>query len=75
MTMTHYTKEDLEFYRSKQMPLLRRMICASHLKGCPDCARLLRELEEDDRTINDIRSSVELYQNLSDSDPAVPTGK
>lgn len=75
MTMTHCTREDLELYRSRQMSLLKRIACASHLKACPDCARLLRELEEDDRLIAEIRSSVELYQNLSGPAPAAPTGK
>lgn len=75
MTMTHCTREDLELYRNNQMSLLKRIACASHLKTCPECSRLLRELEEDDRLIAEIRSGVELYQKLSGRAPAAPTGK
>ena len=73
--MTHCTREDLELYRNRQLSLLKRIACASHLKECPECARLLRELDEDDHLIAEIRSSVELYRNLSERAPAAPTGK
>ena len=73
--MSHCTREDLELYRNRQLSLLKRIACASHLKECPECARLLRELEADDRLIAEIRSSVELYRNLSERAPAAPTGK
>ena len=75
MTMAHYSREELELYRSKQMSVLKRIACASHLKECAGCARLLRELEEDDQLIAEIRSSVELYRDLSGPAPAAPTGK
>ena len=73
--MTHCTREELELYRNRRMSLLRRIACASHLQECAECARLLRELEEDDRLIAEIRSGVELYQRLSRPAPAAPTGK
>ena len=73
--MAHYSREELELYRSKQMSVLKRIACASHLKECAGCARLLRELEEDDQLIAEIRSSVELYQNLSEPAPAFPSSK
>lgn len=73
--MAHYTREELELYRSKQMSVLKRIACASHLKECAGCARLLRELDEDDHLIAEIRSSVELYQTLSGPPPAAPTSK
>ena len=75
MTMPHYTKEELELYRNKQMSLLKRIACAAHLKECPECARLLRELDDDDRLIAEIRSSVELYRDLSEPASAAPPGK
>ena len=75
MTMTHYAREELELYRNRQMSLLKRIACAAHLKECPKCARLLRELDEDDRLIAEIRSSVELYRDLSGQPSAAPTGK
>ena len=75
MTMTHCTREELELYRHRQLSLLKRIACASHLKECSECARLLRELEADDRLIAEIRSSVELYRNLSGPAPAAPASK
>ena len=63
--MEHYTKDELELFRNDRMSLLKKIGCASHLKSCPKCAGVLRELEEDDRLIAEIRSSVELYRNLS----------
>ena len=44
----HYTKEDLEFFRNRQMSVLGRLTCQAHLKECPECAALLKELSEDD---------------------------
>ena len=73
--MDHYTKDELDLFRNGRMSLLKRIGCASHLKGCPKCAGALRELEEDDRLIAEIRSSVELYRNLSAPVPAAHASK
>ena len=73
--MAHCTREELELYRGRQMSLLKRIACAAHLKECPKCARLLRGLDEDDHLIAEIRSSVELYRNLSELAPAAPASK
>ena len=55
----HYTKEGLELYRNHQMSILGRLTCQAHLKECPDCARLLKELSEDDDFIRQLRASAE----------------
>ena len=63
--MSHYTKEELELFRHDQMSVLGRISCAAHLKNCPECAKLLAELDDEDRFVDDLRASVKLYKNLS----------
>lgn len=67
--MKHYTQEELELYRNGQMSVLGRINCTSHLKVCKECSMLLQELLEDDRLISNLRSSVLLYQKLSQAVP------
>lgn len=67
--MKHYTREELELYRNGQMSVLGRISCSSHLKECDECSKLLEELQEDDRLIANLRSSVQLYQELSKDEP------
>ena len=57
----HYSKEDLELYRNHQMSILGRLTCQAHLKECPACARLLKELSEDDDFIRQLRASAQIY--------------
>ena len=68
--MAHYTKEELDLYRHDQMSVLGRIGCAAHLKNCPECRKLLDELEEEDRFVNDLRNSVRLYKDLSAPPPS-----
>ena len=68
--MKHYTKAELELFRHDQMSVLGRISCAAHLKSCEECARALRELEEEDRLVDDLRNSVRIYRELST--PATP---
>ncbi len=58
----HYTKEDLELYRNHQMSILGRLTCQAHLKECPECATLLKELSEDDDFIRQLRASAQIYE-------------
>ena len=58
----HYTKEDLELFRNHQMSILGRFACQAHLKECPECAALLKELSEDDDFIRQLRASARLYE-------------
>ena len=71
--MKHYTKEELELYRHDQMSVLGRIACSAHLKNCETCAGALRELEEEDRFVDDLRTSVRLYKDLSSPRPPANT--
>lgn len=59
----HYTKEELDLYRNKDMSVLGRINCASHLKICPECSRLLDELAEDDKFISALKDSIEAHSS------------
>lgn len=65
--MTHYTKEDLELFRNGQMSVLGKIACSAHLKNCKACAELLHELEQEDQLIHDLRNSVQMYKEISES--------
>ena len=65
----HYSKEELELYRHHQMSVLGRLACSAHLRECPECAKLLDELREDDRFLNDLRVSIRIYDTLSKGTP------
>ena len=67
--MKHYTKEELELFRHGDMSVLGRIACAAHLKNCETCAGKLREIEDEDRFVADLRNSVRLYKDLSDTQP------
>ena len=71
--MKHYTKEELDLYRHGKMSVLGKITCAAHLKNCPECATLLQELEEDDKLIAHLRTSIQIYNDLSESRPAAST--
>lgn len=68
--MKHYTKEELDLFRNGKMSLLGRISCSGHLKNCPECAKLLEELSEDDKFVAELRSSIQLFQELSELSPA-----
>ena len=63
--MKHFTKEELELYRNNEMSFVRRISCAAHLKECPACTRLLEELEAEDVFVNELRTSLRLFDELS----------
>ncbi len=63
--MKHYTSEKLELYRHRQMGVLGRIQCASHLKECAECRERLAELQADDQLVAELRESVRIYKELS----------
>jgi len=65
----HYTKEDLELFRNHQMSILGRLACQAHLKECPECAALLKELSEDDDFIRQLRASAQIYEEIVKGEP------
>lgn len=72
--MKHYTKEDLELYRNGKMSILGRISCSAHLKECEACRNLLKELEEDDQLVSDLRNSLELFREISTPRKTTITG-
>ena len=62
--MKHYSKEELELYRNHQMSVLKRIVCAGHLNECRICSSRLKELETDDHFLNDLRSSIRIFQEV-----------
>lgn len=69
----HYTKEDLELFRNHQMSILGRLSCQAHLKECPECAAMLKELSEDDDFIRRLRASARIYEAILNNEPAKKT--
>ena len=67
--VNHYTKEDLELFRNHQMSILGRLTCQAHLKECPECAALLKELSEDDDFIRQLRASAQIYGAIINNRP------
>ena len=68
--MEHYTKEELDLFRNDKMSVLGKIRCSAHLKNCPECAKLLEELNDDDQLLRDLRGSVELYQQFASENTA-----
>ena len=64
--MKHYTKEELDLYRNGKLSILSRISCSAHLKECRECADLLKELEEDDQLLAHLRTSVQIYKDLTE---------
>ena len=71
--MKHYTKEELDLYRHGKMSVLSRINCTSHLKECKECAKLLEELKEDDQLLAHLRTSVQIYKDLTEIKPTAST--
>lgn len=63
--MAHYTKEELDLYRTGKLSLLGKFNCTAHLKNCPECSKLLEELEQDDKLLKDLKESCRLFQKLA----------
>ena len=67
--MAHYTKEELELYRNRRMSVLGRISCAAHLKECSSCSKLLNELEDDEKLVRDLRSSLKTFEEIAKQFP------
>ena len=59
--MKHYSKEELDRYRHHGMSVLGRINCAAHLKKSDTCAARLVELEQDDQLVQEIKESLQSY--------------
>ena len=60
--MKHYTKEELELFRNGHMSVFGRISCAAHLDECKDCRDTFEELKKEDLFLDELRSSVQIYQ-------------
>ena len=60
----HYTLEELELYRHKEMSVLGRVQCMAHLRECPECRALLDELENDDEIVKEMRESIKIFNEI-----------
>jgi predicted anti-sigma-YlaC factor YlaD len=69
--MAHYTKEQLESYRNGNTSVLGRIICGIHLKNCEECSKLLDELAEEDKLIDELQNSIEVFQNITEDTASV----
>lgn len=64
----HYTKEKLELFRNHQMSTRDYQTCEAHIKTCPECARLLEELNNDDEFIRQLQISVQAFESIEEDD-------
>ena len=55
--MRHPTTERLEAHRSGGGWPVRRMMIESHLRGCAECAAVMRELEADEALLDELRKA------------------
>lgn len=53
----HYAIHELDQYRSRTMNLFRRLACRCHLLHCQKCRAQLRQLEQDDLFLAELRQS------------------
>ena len=63
--MKHYTKDELELYRHGQMSVLGKINCSSHLQKCEKCQKLLEELKSEDDFVEELRSSLQIYESVA----------
>jgi predicted anti-sigma-YlaC factor YlaD len=51
--------------------VLGRIICGIHLKNCEECSQLLDELAEEDKLIDELQNSIEVFQNITEDTASV----
>ncbi len=64
--MKHYSKEELELYRNRELGLWNQMVCRAHLKKCTQCRTLLQRLEKDNPLLNSLKEGVRILNELAD---------
>ncbi|MBP5320019.1 MAG: zf-HC2 domain-containing protein [Kiritimatiellae bacterium] len=53
----HFAYTALDAYLHGDLPFLKRLACARHLKRCPRCQALLERVREDNRLLSDLGST------------------
>ena len=56
--MKHYTSEELDQYRHKDMNFILRLICRIHLCVCSSCREQMALLNHDDQLLMKIKNSI-----------------
>jgi hypothetical protein len=67
--MKHYTREELDRCRNKDMNFILRLICRIHLCVCPHCRRQMTDLQHDDALLTKLKDSL----NMLKAEPNVAT--
>ena len=57
--MKHYTSEELDQYRHRDMNLFLRFFCCVHLCICSGCRKQMSQLHHDDALLMKIKDSLE----------------
>ena len=57
--MKHYTSEELDQYRHRDMNVFSRFFCGAHLCICARCRNQLSQLHHDDALLMKIKDSLE----------------
>lgn len=62
--MKHPSREKIERYIDRNLNIISRIKCASHLKKCPDCSRVYEELKKEREFIESLKSSCKRQDEL-----------
>ncbi len=65
--MKHYTREELDQYRHKDMSFILRLICRAHLSICSQCRQKLSKLHDDDTLLRRLKDSLNMLNIESNS--------
>lgn len=60
--MKHYTSEELDRYRNRDMNFILRLICRVHLCVCPDCRKKMVDLHNDDALLIKLKDSLNMLK-------------
>jgi len=58
--MKHYTSEELDQYRNKDMNFILRLICRVHLSLCTHCRKQMSDLYHDDALLVKLKDSLNM---------------
>lgn len=64
--MKHYSKEELEMYRNRELGVWNQMVCKAHLKKCVECRASLQNLDKEDTLLRTLKKSVRLFNELAE---------
>lgn len=62
----HYSKEELNLYRNRELGIWNQMVCKAHLKKCAECRKVLENLEKENPLLNSLQEGVRILNELAD---------